>query len=42
MARGLSYIVNPVDFGAFVDIVKTIKIYWLLTNETPFPDDHSR
>jgi len=31
-----SYIVKPVDFGAFVEVVKTIKMYWLLTNEPPF------
>jgi CheY-like chemotaxis protein len=37
-----SYIVKPVDFVAFAELVKTIKIYWLLTNETPFPEDHSR
>ena len=37
-----SYIVKPVDFAAFVELVKTINVYWLLTNETPFPEDHSR
>lgn len=31
-----SYIIKPVDFLAFTDVVKTIKIYWLLTNEQPF------
>jgi len=31
-----SYIVKPVDFAAFAEVVKTIKIYWLLTNEPPF------
>jgi CheY-like chemotaxis protein len=31
-----SYIVKPVDFMAFADVVKTIKVYWLLTNEPPF------
>ena len=31
-----SYIVKPVDFLAFAEVVKTIKIYWLLTNEQPF------
>jgi CheY-like chemotaxis protein len=31
-----SYIVKPVDFTTFTDIVKTIKTYWLLTNEPPF------
>ncbi|MBI3649694.1 MAG: response regulator [Acidobacteria bacterium] len=31
-----SYIVKPVDFAAFSEVVKQIKVYWLLTNETPF------
>jgi CheY-like chemotaxis protein len=33
-----SYIVKPVDFAAFAQVVKTIKVYWLLTNEPPFPE----
>ncbi len=33
-----SYIVKPVDFSAFADVVKQVKYYWLLTNEPPFPD----
>src|SRR4029453_16785559 len=33
-----SYIVKPVDFLAFADVVKTIKMYWLLTNEYPYQD----
>ncbi len=33
-----SYIVKPVDFGAFAVVVKQIKFYWLLTNEPPFPN----
>ena len=33
-----SYVVKPVDFTAFAEVVKTIKIYWLLTNEPPFPE----
>ena len=33
-----SYIVKPVDFNSFSDVVKTIKMYWLLTNEPPFPN----
>lgn len=37
-----SYIVKPVDFPAFAAVVKSIKIYWLLTNESPFPDNHGR
>ena len=32
-----SYIVKPVDFSAFADVVRQIKFYWLLTNEPPFP-----
>ena len=36
-----SYIVKPVDFLAFAEVVKNIKIYWLLTNEPPFPQYHS-
>ena len=31
-----SYIVKPVDFGSFADVVKHIKVYWILTNEPPF------
>ncbi len=34
-----SYIVKPVDFDAFSEVVKTIKMYWLLTNQPPFPAD---
>jgi CheY-like chemotaxis protein len=33
-----SYIVKPVNFAAFVDVVKNIKVYWLLTNEPPFAE----
>jgi len=33
-----SYIIKPVDFEAFSEVVKSIKIYWLLTNQPPFPD----
>lgn len=32
-----SYVVKPVDFTAFAEVVKRIKFYWLLTNEPPFP-----
>jgi CheY-like chemotaxis protein len=31
-----SYIVKPVDFMVFTEVVKTIKVYWLLTNQPPF------
>lgn len=37
-----SYIVKPVDFLEFADLVEVIKTYWLLTNEPPFPHDHGR
>jgi CheY-like chemotaxis protein len=33
-----SYIVKPVNFVAFTEVVRQIKFYWLLTNEPPFPD----
>lgn len=31
-----SYIVKPVDFAAFAEVVRQIKFYWLLTNEPPY------
>ncbi len=31
-----SYIVKPVDSAAFAEVMKTIKVYWLLINEQPF------
>lgn len=34
-----SFIVKPVDFAAFAEVVKQIKIYWLLVNEPPFPEN---
>jgi CheY-like chemotaxis protein len=37
-----SYIVKPVDFPAFAEVVKQIKFYWLLTNEPPFPQASGR
>lgn len=33
-----SYIVKPVNFGKFAEVVKHIKAYWLLINEPPFAD----
>jgi CheY-like chemotaxis protein len=33
-----SYIVKPVDFDSFAEVIKNIKIFWLLTNEPPFPE----
>lgn len=32
-----SFIVKPVDFASFAEVVKHIKVYWLLDNEPPFP-----
>jgi CheY-like chemotaxis protein len=37
-----SYIVKPVDFLTFTEVVKSIKVYWLLTNEPPFHDGPAR
>jgi hypothetical protein len=33
-----SYIVKPVEFSAFAEVVKQIKVFWLLMNVPPFPD----
>lgn len=33
-----SYIVKPVDFSAFVNVVKNIKLFWVLTNTPPFTE----
>lgn len=30
-----SYIVKPVDFGAFVDVIAKIGLYWVLANRVP-------
>ncbi|MBI1786773.1 MAG: response regulator [Acidobacteria bacterium] len=32
-----SYLVKPVDFGSFSEMVKAIKLYWVLSNQSPFP-----
>ena len=32
-----SFIVKPVDFASFAEVVKHIKVYWLLDNQPPFP-----
>jgi CheY-like chemotaxis protein len=37
-----SYIVKPVSFSAFADVVKQIKAYWLLANEPPFGEPTHR
>lgn len=33
-----AYIVKPVEFGPFAEVVKAIKVFWVLTNMAPFPD----
>ncbi len=30
-----SYLVKPVGTDAFVDLLKTIELYWIVTNERP-------
>ena len=35
-----SYIVKPVNFGSFTEMVKHIKMYWILANEPPFAPPH--
>jgi CheY-like chemotaxis protein len=37
-----SYIVKPVDFAAFAEVVRNIKVYWLLTNESLFTESNRR
>jgi hypothetical protein len=37
-----SYIVKPVDFASFSEMMKNLKIFWLLTNEPPFPEPTRR
>ena len=37
-----SYIVKPMNFTAFVEVVRQLKLYWLLLNEPPFPEAHRR
>ncbi len=37
-----SYIVKPVDFTSFTQVIKNIKLFWLLTNEPPFPEPTRR
>ena len=36
-----SYIVKPVNFIAFAEVIKTIKAYWLLINEPPCFEPHT-
>jgi CheY-like chemotaxis protein len=33
--RANSYVVKPVDFGQFVDLMKTLGYYWLIWNRYP-------
>ena len=35
-----SYIVKPVDFVSFANVVQHIKLYWILTNQPPFALPH--
>lgn len=37
-----SYIVKPVSFTAFTEVVQHIKAYWLLVNEPPFAEPTPR
>jgi len=37
-----SYIVKPVNFATFADVVKHFKAYWLLINEPPFAEPDRR
>lgn len=32
-----SYIIKPVDFGKFSEVIKHLKVYWILSSEPPFP-----
>jgi len=32
-----SYIVKPLDYDSFAEMVKHIKTFWILANEPPFP-----
>ncbi len=36
-----SYLVKPVGLTALVDVIKMIKMYWLLLNESPEVSPHS-
>jgi CheY-like chemotaxis protein len=33
-----SYLIKPVTFEALVAIIKTVNLYWLVTNEAPAPE----
>lgn len=35
-----AYIVKPVDFVSFTEVVQRVKMFWILTNEPPFPTNH--
>jgi CheY-like chemotaxis protein len=37
-----SYIVKPVDFPTFAEVVRNINVYWLLTNVPPFSTHNGR
>jgi CheY-like chemotaxis protein len=36
-----SYIVKPMDFGSFAEVIKHVKMYWILTNQPPFAPPRS-
>lgn len=31
-----AYLVKPVDFSSFAEVVKRVKMFWILSNEPPF------
>ena len=35
-----AYVVKPVDFDAFMDAVKQLGVFWVLTNERPAAPNH--
>ena len=35
-----SYLVKPVDFDPLLELVKTLGLYWVVTNEKPEIDNH--
>lgn len=37
-----SFIVKPVDLASFIKVIQNIKLYWLLVNEPPFPENDRR
>ncbi|MBT3384464.1 MAG: response regulator [Prolixibacteraceae bacterium] len=33
-----SYVVKPIDFDSFADVIKNIQVYWLFTNVSPISE----